>query len=231
MNRLTIYAAAVLYTSEHASLPPLAAYTAVVDTGRRTFTFGAQHADPDATAAALAGLVEAVSFLKSPAQIRLVNDNVAVGSGCLDRGRRNPAYDAEWRLLDGALVAGGHRIIGSQTALGDEVIRRARETADEIARWPDRARRLLQALRESLNAERAVGGEGPPAPRPEGAEPAGDLVTPKQLGFIRSLARQCGVDPEEECLKVAGIPLEQLPKGRASGFIDDLKRRLPGPPA
>jgi hypothetical protein len=51
----------------------------------------------------------------------------------------------------------------------------------------------------------------------------GDLVTPKQLGMIRALAREAGVDVEEECQSVLRCRTEELSKKAASSFIDHLK--------
>lgn len=82
-----------------------------------------------------------------------------------------------------------------------------------------------------------------PAPPPEGGRDAptspglavefdGDpvapslatLVTPKQLGMIRALAREAGVDYELECVEqFNGVKVEELSKRAASAFIDYLK--------
>lgn len=223
MNALTIYIASLIYAPDYAGGVPQAAYTAVVDTGRSHFTFGNQHDYEDATAAAVAGLAEAVAFLRHPARINLVNDNPLVGEGCLGTQRRQLAHEEEWRRLDEALARGGHQIVASSTARGDTTIKRCRETADEIARWPERARNLLTQLRESLNASRPDAGAS--ASGPAGDAPTGDGVTPKQLNFIRTLARERGLDAEDECLKVMRVPLDQLTKRQASSFIDDLKGR------
>jgi hypothetical protein len=50
-----------------------------------------------------------------------------------------------------------------------------------------------------------------------------DLVTPKQLGMIRALAREAGVDVEEECQSTLRCRTEELSKRAASSFIDHLK--------
>ncbi|MGI8567092.1 MAG: hypothetical protein ACR2LZ_11495, partial [Pyrinomonadaceae bacterium] len=50
-----------------------------------------------------------------------------------------------------------------------------------------------------------------------------DLVTPKQLGMIRALAREAGVDVEEACQSVLRCRTEELSKRAASSFIDHLK--------
>jgi hypothetical protein len=60
-------------------------------------------------------------------------------------------------------------------------------------------------------------------PRDPLAKSMGDLVTPKQLGMIRALAREAGVDVEEECQQTLRCRTEELSKKAASSFIDHLK--------
>jgi hypothetical protein len=50
-----------------------------------------------------------------------------------------------------------------------------------------------------------------------------DLVTPKQLGMIRALAREAKVDADEECRATFNCRTEELSKRAASSFIDHLK--------
>ena len=84
------------------------------------------------------------------------------------------------------------------------------------------ARELYQ--RESEVIERD--GAGPQAgdlPRDPLAKSMADLVTPKQLGMIRALAREARVDADEECQQVLRCRTEELSKKAASSFIDHLK--------
>jgi hypothetical protein len=55
------------------------------------------------------------------------------------------------------------------------------------------------------------------------AKGTGDLVTPKQLGMIRALAREAGVNAEQECLSLLDCKPEDLSKRAASSLIDYLK--------
>ena len=50
-----------------------------------------------------------------------------------------------------------------------------------------------------------------------------DLVTPKQLGMIRALGREAGVDVDEECEQIAGCKTDELSKKAASAFIGHLQ--------
>lgn len=84
------------------------------------------------------------------------------------------------------------------------------------------ARELYQ--RESEVIERQGGAAQPGTmPRDPLAKSMADLVTPKQLGMIRALAREAGVDPEEECQSVLRCKTDELSKRAASSFIDHLK--------
>jgi hypothetical protein len=84
------------------------------------------------------------------------------------------------------------------------------------------ARELYQ--RESEIIERDGAGAQPGEfPRDPLAKSIADLVTPKQLGMIRALAREAGVDADEECLSAMRVRTEELSKRAASSFIDHLK--------
>ncbi len=84
------------------------------------------------------------------------------------------------------------------------------------------ARDLYQ--RESEVIERdGVGPQAGELPRDPLAKSMADLVTPKQLGMIRALAREAHVDADEECQQVLRCRAEELSKKAASSFIDHLK--------
>ena len=85
------------------------------------------------------------------------------------------------------------------------------------------ARELYQ--RESDVIETQGAGPQPGEfPRDPLAKSMADLVTPKQLGMIRALAREAGVDHDEESQSVMRVRTEELSKRAASSFIDHLKR-------
>jgi hypothetical protein len=83
------------------------------------------------------------------------------------------------------------------------------------------ARELYQRETEVIEKE----GASPQGqfPRDPLAKSMADLVTPKQLGMIRALAREAGVDVEEECQTVLRCKTDELSKRAASSFIDHLK--------
>jgi hypothetical protein len=54
------------------------------------------------------------------------------------------------------------------------------------------------------------------------AQGLSDLVSAKQLGMIRAISREAGVDAEEECMGVLNCSTSELSKKAASSFIDHL---------
>ena len=50
-----------------------------------------------------------------------------------------------------------------------------------------------------------------------------DLVTAKQLGMIRAIAREIGVDPDEECNTVMSCKTDELSRKAASALIQHLQ--------
>ncbi|MGA9997030.1 MAG: Rad52/Rad22 family DNA repair protein [Pyrinomonadaceae bacterium] len=84
------------------------------------------------------------------------------------------------------------------------------------------ARELYQ--RESDVIEKEGAAPSPKEfPRDPLAKSMADLVTPKQLGMIRAIGREIGVDVEEECQTVLRCKTDELSKRAASSFIDHLK--------
>src|SRR5947209_10136916 len=84
------------------------------------------------------------------------------------------------------------------------------------------ARELYQRESEIIETQ----GAGPQPgdfPKDPLAKSMADLVTPKQLGMIRALAREAGVDPDEESQSAMRVRTEELSKRAASSFIDHLK--------
>ncbi|MGI8466885.1 MAG: Rad52/Rad22 family DNA repair protein [Pyrinomonadaceae bacterium] len=78
--------------------------------------------------------------------------------------------------------------------------------------------------------------EGAIPPQTDGGFPAnpiakslGDLVTAKQLGMIRAVSREIGIDADEECQTVMNCKTDELSKKAASSFIQHLqdKQRQP----
>jgi hypothetical protein len=55
------------------------------------------------------------------------------------------------------------------------------------------------------------------------AKSLSDLVTAKQLGMIRTISREVGIDADEECKKVLFCKTDELSKKAASSFITHIK--------
>ncbi|MDQ3321043.1 MAG: RAD52 family DNA repair protein [Acidobacteriota bacterium] len=86
------------------------------------------------------------------------------------------------------------------------------------------ARDLYKKESDTIEREGAVPtttGDGFPA-NPI-AKSLSDLVTAKQLGMIRAISREIGVDVDEECQNVMQCKADELSKKAASGFIQHLQ--------
>jgi hypothetical protein len=64
------------------------------------------------------------------------------------------------------------------------------------------------------------GGGGQPNPI---ARSLSDLITAKQLGMVRALAREIRVDPDEECTRVNQCKTDELSRKAGSNFIQHLQ--------
>lgn len=84
------------------------------------------------------------------------------------------------------------------------------------------ARELYQRESDIIEKEGAVSTSQ--FPRDPVAKTVADLVTAKQLGMIRALARELGVNYEEECQAVLGCKADELSKRAASSLIEHLKK-------
>jgi Rad52/22 family double-strand break repair protein/SWIM zinc finger len=89
------------------------------------------------------------------------------------------------------------------------------------------ARELYKKESEVIEREGAI----PPTPNNnDGGFPANpvatslmDLVTAKQLGMIRAISREMGIEPDEECQTVLSCKTDELSKKAASAFIQHLQ--------
>lgn len=95
----------------------------------------------------------------------------------------------------------------------------------------ERVRRELEQAQAEEIAKPPQGqpSQHPPAPAPSEirdplAKSMSDLVTPKQLGMIRALAREAALDVDEECQRVFRCNADALSKRAASSFIEHLQK-------
>jgi hypothetical protein len=113
--------------------------------------------------------------------------------------------------------------VGTGTAYNETGIKKAEHDALKRAAIKfGIARDLYQRETEVIEKQGAAPQTGE-FPRDPLAKSMADLVTPKQLGMIRALGREAGVDVEEECQSVLRCRTEELSKRAASSFIDHLK--------
>ena len=88
------------------------------------------------------------------------------------------------------------------------------------------ARDLYKKESDTIEREGAV---PPPNPTTDGfpsnpiARSLSDLVTAKQLGMIRAISREIGVDADTECQNVMQCKTDELSKKAASGLIQHLQ--------
>ena len=113
--------------------------------------------------------------------------------------------------------------VGTGTADNETGIKKAEHDALKRAAIKFGIARELYQRESDVIEERGAAPQQGEFPRDPLAKSMADLVTPKQLGMIRALAREAGVDVEEECQAVLRCRTEELSKRAASSFIDHLK--------
>lgn len=114
--------------------------------------------------------------------------------------------------------------IGTGSALSDMGIKKAEHDALKRAAVKfGIARDLYKKEFDAIDPEKTVTESNvsnfPTEPVAAGLS---DLVTAKQLGMIRAISREAGVDAEEECLQLLNCSTSELSKKAASSFIDHL---------
>ncbi|MEO6334991.1 MAG: Rad52/Rad22 family DNA repair protein [Pyrinomonadaceae bacterium] len=87
------------------------------------------------------------------------------------------------------------------------------------------ARELYKKESEAIEigAASPSGDEGDGFPTNPVARSLGELVTAKQLGMIRAIAREINVDPDEACNSVMNCSTDELTKRAASSLIQHLQ--------
>ena len=114
--------------------------------------------------------------------------------------------------------------IGTGRAISETGIKKAEHDALKRAAVKfGIARELYKKEFDSIEQEETA---PVPAPIEKGdpvAKTLGDLVTTKQLGMIRAIAREVGVDADNECSNVIGCKVAELSKRAASDFIEYLQ--------
>lgn len=85
----------------------------------------------------------------------------------------------------------------------------------------------------NANQQHTGGGQYPQQqgfPADPVAKSLSDMVTTKQLGMIRAVAREANVDADTECMELAGCRVSELNRRAASALIDHLREVQPKPP-
>lgn len=89
------------------------------------------------------------------------------------------------------------------------------------------ARELYKKESDVIEREGLAGSgdDGDGFPANPVARSLGELVTAKQLGMIRAIAREVDVDPDEECNSLMSCATDELTKRAASSLIQYLQER------
>jgi len=85
------------------------------------------------------------------------------------------------------------------------------------------ARDLYKKESDTIEREGAVPPNNDGFPANPIARSLSDLVTAKQLGMIRAISREIGIDPDEESQTVMECKTDELSKRAASSFIQHLQ--------
>lgn len=95
------------------------------------------------------------------------------------------------------------------------------------------ARELYKREFEPAEAERfeSIGAPSLSSINDPIAKTLGDMVTTKQLGMIRAISREAGIDAEVECSALLGCRVDELSKRAGSNLIDHLQAKLRDSPA
>jgi hypothetical protein len=113
--------------------------------------------------------------------------------------------------------------VGTGTADNETGIKKAEHDALKRAAIKFGIARELYQRESDVIETQGAGPQPGEFPRDPLAKSMSDLVTPKQLGMIRALAREAQVDADEECRQAMRVTTEELSKKAASSFIDHLK--------
>jgi len=115
--------------------------------------------------------------------------------------------------------------IGTGSARNETGIKKAEHDALKraavkfgIAR--DLYKREFDAIERGESPEKVEPSQFPTEPV---AKSLSDLVTPKQLGMIRAIAREIGVDADEQCSAAMKCKTSELSRRAASSLIDHLR--------
>jgi hypothetical protein len=85
------------------------------------------------------------------------------------------------------------------------------------------ARDLYKKESDTIEREGAVPPQNDGFPSNPIAKSLSDLVTAKQLGMIRAISREIGVDADQECQNVMNCKTDELSKKAGSSFIQHLQ--------
>lgn len=115
--------------------------------------------------------------------------------------------------------------IGTGPSQSEVGIKKAEHDALKRAAVKFGIARELYKKEEAIDRERVARSNEIEFPSDPIAKSLGELVTAKQLGMIRALARDLEIDADEECNTVMSCSPDALSKRAASAFIGHLQER------
>ena len=162
-----------------------------------------------------------LSTLKQPIDPRLIKTR----EGWRDHSVRGIVQIGDMVAVTVALTIDGvtREGVGTGTADNETGIKKAEHDALKRAAIKFGIARELYQRESEIIETQGAGPQPGDFPKDPLAKSMADLVTPKQLGMIRALAREAGVDADEESQSVMRVRTEELSKRAASSFIDHLK--------
>ena len=105
-----------------------------------------------------------------------------------------------------------------------DAFERSHETPAPAAAAPEFRQAYTSNVQANAPAQNGNGnGGGVKFPQDPVAKTLADMITTKQLGMIRAVAREAGVDADEECTSVMNCQVTELSRRAASALIDHLR--------
>ncbi len=147
-------------------------------------------------------------------------------------GGKPQVFDARSSIISYAkdvtlkMIEAGYIVVDVDNDPFDEIIR----GAGKLLAWYEGTQptepQVLEFSGDTMKAVPEPPKTAPAASRTEEnpvAQSLGDMVTTKQLGMIRAIAREIQIDAEAECLELNHCKIDELSKRAASSFIEHLQ--------
>lgn len=145
----------------------------------------------------------------------VTREGVGTGSARNEMGIKKAEHDA---LKRAAVKFGIARDLYKKEF---DAFERSHETPAPAAAAPDFRQNFTSNVPSSVPASNGNGSVK--FPNDPVAKTLADMITTKQLGMIRAVSREAGVDADEECTAVMNCQVTELSRRAASALIDHLR--------